>query len=192
MNHTDEQLITEFYAGQESCFDAIFDRYKRKIFNFCLRILDNRADAEDVTSEVFWMMYDKKGSYQEKSKFSTWIFTVARNACLTKIRKQKPMFSLWFKSEDEDKQWEVPDTADLTDVSLMKEETKLQVLEAIAKLKQDQKEALVLREFHGFSYTEIADVLDCSLEKVKILIYRARVNLKAILPNILEGATDGE
>ncbi len=187
MDKQDEDLILEFQQGKSEALEMLYHRYKQPILNFSLRILSNRADAEDVTAEVFLVLFSKKDSYRSKAKFSTWIFTVAYNACITRIRKRKRVVSLWFTKDDdpEEKEWEIPDPNSLPSEDLAKKETALQVKRAIQNLPELQKEALVLREYHNLSYEEISQILDCSLENVKILIYRARERLKKTLPSFL-------
>ena len=98
------------------------------------------------------------------------------------------MISLWFtKNEsDETEQWDIPDLRDLQDEALIKQETVRQIRKSIYQLQHYQKEALVLREYHHFSYEEIAGILNCSLDNVKILIFRAREQLRNELPSLLK------
>ena len=84
MARHDEELIIEYQQGSEEAFEMLFQRYKKPILNFALRILGNRADAEDITADVFLIRFTKKNLYKPDAKFSTWLFTVARNACITK------------------------------------------------------------------------------------------------------------
>ncbi|MBF0385842.1 MAG: RNA polymerase sigma factor [Candidatus Omnitrophica bacterium] len=190
MEKSDEQLIFEYQEGNTKSFEELFERFKNRIFNFSLRMLENRADAEDVTSDVFITLHIKKDLYTPKAKFSTWLFTIARNQCLDKIRNKRRMLPLWFNKKDgtnEDKEWEIPDKSNLAPDEMQKQETISQVKKAVQNLPADLKEALVLREYQGFSYLQISQILNCTLEQVKILIFRARENLKANLPSILEG-----
>ena len=93
----------------------------------------------------------------------------------------------WFQKDisGDFEQWEIPDTRDLPPQELAKRETAHQVKKAVYELPLDQKEALVLREYHGMSYAEIADILQCSLDNVKILIFRARGQLRVKLSGLI-------
>ena len=161
----------------------IFERYKNRVLNFCLRILGNRADAEDATGEVFLAVFEQKYTYDPKARFSTWLFTVARNCCINRIRKRKTTISLWFNSKDNDDEgpWDIPDSKPLSSQELERKETAVRVRKAIQHLPPQQREAIILREYHDFTYEQIAQILKCSLEKVKILIYRARESLRGEL-----------
>jgi len=195
MEKQDEELILDCQDGDQTAFKTLFERYKRPVFNFALRILGNRADAEDVTADVMLVVLSKSRAYVHKPgvKFSTWLFTVARNACVTLIRKRNRMMGFWFqKNEDgQYQEWDVPDSRDLPPEEIAKRETVRQIKKAIYELPLNQKEALVLREYHGLSYGEIAEVLQCSLENVKILIFRARGQLRIKLSGLITEAYDG-
>ena len=165
----------------------IFNRYKKPVFNFAFRMLGNRADAEDATSDVFLVLFGKKYQSQPHAKFSTWIFTVTRNTCIDKLRKQKNIFSFWVRNDDtnELEEFDVPDPQPHALEKLHTTERLERVNKALDKLPLAQKEALVLREYHDLSYDEIAAVLRCSVAKVKVLIFRARQNLKERIPSML-------
>ncbi len=187
MEHKDEDLIKDYQEGDLTAFNELFSRYKKPVFNFSLRILNNRADAEDVTSEVFMKLFEKRDYYQPTTaKFSTWLFTIAYNVCISKIRSRKSTISLWFKKENssEETPWDIPDQTPTTPEKLMTLENVLLIQQAIDKLPDNQKEALILREYNQFSYQEISQVMNCSLEQVKILIFRAREFLRLNTPHL--------
>ena len=168
----------------------IFMRYKNPILNFCLRILGNRPDAEDVTGEVFLALFSKQYTFKPEAKFSTWLYTIARNNCIDRIRKKRNLVSLWFQSKRDDgwEALEIMDSNDLSAEALEKKEMARRVRLAIQALPLEQKEAIVLREYQALSYEQIAQVLDCSLEKAKILIFRAREQLRNHLSSYIKEA----
>lgn len=176
----DEELIFEYQRGNREAFEMIFERYKKPILNYCWRILGNRADAEDATGDVFTSVLSQKDSFKPQAKFSTWLFTIAHNACISKLRKRKPVFSLWVKKDDHEEmeEWAIPDPKPLPHAELLEKERMEAVKKAILKLPEAQKEALVLREYQELSYEEISSILGCSKENVKILIFRARERLR--------------
>ena len=193
MEKKDEQLILEYQQNNdESALVTLFNRYKAHILNFALRILGNRTDAEDVASDCFLTLFKKRYIYRADTKFSTWLFTVARNLCINRIRKRKKFGSMWFKKDcSHYEQWDIPDEKDIADTMLEKTEASIMVKKAILKLADEQKEALILREYHNMNYADISEIMNCSLEKVKILIFRAREQLKIELSSfILEGEND--
>ncbi len=188
MEQKDEDLMLQYQAGDDKGVAMIFHRYKTRILNFCLRILGNRADAEDVTGDVFLALFDKKYAFTPKAKFSTWLFTIARNRCISRMRKKKNLVNLWFTNRESGKvdQWDIPDTQASSQEALVKREAAVAVKQAISHLPLAQKEALVLREYQKFSYQEISKILNCSLENVKVLIFRAREQLRNDLASFIK------
>jgi len=185
---SDCELMHEVQAGNTRALEVVFGRYKNAIFNFSLRILRNRSDAEDITSEVFMTLCTAKYIEKENVKFSTWLFTIARHKCISKIRTQRKFFSMWVKNREtgEEEHLEIPDSDHLANVKIQQKETMAQIQQAINELPLEQKEAIILREFDEMNYEEIAHVLNCTVAKVKILIFRGREALRAKLPSELE------
>lgn len=183
----DEELVRRFYQADEEALKVIFKRHKDGLFNFALRFVVNRADAEDAVSHAFMMVCEKRYTIKPGASFKTWLYTVARNICLSKIRSRNRFFSLWSPSNDpeHDKAIDVVDPKGIAREQLDQKEIMAIVQKAIYKLPEEQKEALLLREYNGFTYEEISQVLNCSLEKVKVLIFRARNQLKEMLPSVL-------
>lgn len=181
--------MMNFNAGNQGSLEVLFKRYQKPVFNFAWRRLGHRADAEDVTAEVFTKLASGKVAYEPRAKFSTWIFTMTRNHAISKLRKQKVFYPLsFFKTQSGDSAPE--DRADpkpLASEIISQKESSLQVSEAIAKLPLNQREAIVLREYHELTYDEIAETLDCSLANVKMLIFRARETLRVELASVLRG-----
>ena len=187
---TDEQLMLDFQKGDNNAVQIIFERYKSPLLNFSLRILGNRADAEDVTSDVFVTLFDGKYAFHPEAKFSTWLYTITRNRCVSQLRRKKGLISLWFDAGESESPgaWEIEDTHAFSKTDLEKKEMGALIQQAVQRLPLEQKEALVLREYQQMSYDEISQILDCSLEKVKILIFRAREKLRQdLIPFIEEG-----
>jgi len=188
MEPKDEDLIKQYQSGDQKAVEMIYQRYKKGVLNFCLRILGNRAEAEDITADTFVVLFTHQYTQQSTAKFSTWLFTVARNKCISRIRKTKNQTLLWFspKHSQEATQWEVKDSSETPREELEKREASIKVKEVLNQLPMEQKEAIVLREYHGFSYEQISKILNCSLEKVKILIYRAREDLRGQLSSFIK------
>lgn len=189
MEKVDEDLIMEFKEGNQAAFEALFRRHKRSVFNFALRLLGQRADAEDVTSEVFMIMLNGKFESRPNAKFTTWLYTVTRNACISKIRQRKRHVSMWFfrSNEDDDPTaWEPADTAHLPSDELHRKEKIKIIKNVISKMQGLQRDALILREYQSLSYSEIGCVLGTSVDNVKVLIFRGREHLRQQLVSMKE------
>ncbi|MBF0483731.1 MAG: sigma-70 family RNA polymerase sigma factor [Candidatus Omnitrophica bacterium] len=179
MVKSDEELIMDFQKGDANAIGELFQRYKTHVLNFALRFVGNRADAEDVTSEVFVALLKKTYQLVEGAMFKTYLFTLAKNAAFSKMRKRKNMTNFWFMDKTgEMKEWDIPDTRELPLEEIARVEMEKQVRAAINKLPEEQQLAIILREYQSLSYKEIADVMVCSLDQVRILIYRAREFLR--------------
>jgi RNA polymerase sigma-70 factor (ECF subfamily) len=180
----DEELIQSFYNGDREALSVIFARHKEGVFNFALRMLTNRADAEDVTSDVFGRLCGEHGRFRPDASFKTWLYTIARNSCLDRMRNRRNWASTWFKKQDsqDDVQMDFPSQDPSPSQDLQSKETAHYIRSAIQALPNNQREALVLREYEDLSYEEISKIIGCSLANVKVLIYRARVQLKDTIP----------
>jgi len=187
MERSDENIMRLYQSGDTQAMRHIFERYKIRILNFCIGLLRNRADAEEVAGDVFLALVADKSSYDPNRTFSTWIYTIARYKCISRIRKRKNITSMWYSNNDKD--YEMLDIQDANDTpreALDKREAKSQVRQAISKLPDEQKEVIILQLYHGHTYQQISEIVECSLEKVKILIFRAKERLSVELASFTE------
>ena len=186
MNKSDEELIKQYQQGNEEAWEMLYVKYKKPVFNFAWRLLENRADAEDIAADIFLKLFKDADRFNPIAKFSTWLFTITRNACISSIRKRKKTFSLSFrnKKSGKDEIWEFPDERDKPDEVVEKKDQAKFVKRAISRLPHNQKEVIILREYHDMSYMEISEVLALSLENVKILIFRSRETLRKELRDL--------
>ena len=192
MERTDEEIMIDYQAGDQDAMQTIFHRHKMPLLNFCLRILGNRADAEEIAGDVFLTLVTHKDTFKSQAKFSTWIYTIARNKCISHLRRRKFTWafpSLSSPEESESPAIQIPSSDDLPHEALVRQETATHVRNAIDRLPYEQREAIVLKEYHDFSYEEISTILSCSLEKVKILIFRAKERLRIDLTSFLQEET---
>lgn len=185
---TDEQLMLEYQNGDVSAMDELLVRYKNPVYHFAFRICRNEAEAQDITQEVFLKIHQCRLSYVQSGKFSTWIFSICHNACVSRLRKSKWLV-FWPRNKDNEEElvdFKSPDPSP-EEVTSGNDIASL-VKENIQSLPFLQKEALVLREYEKLDYAEIAKILKKPLGTVKILIHRARQTLKEkLLPYIEEG-----
>ena len=189
MERSNEDLMRAYQAGETQAMELLFQRYKIRILNFCYGLLSNRADAEEAAAEAFLALVVEKDSFDPSRTFSTWFYTIARNKCISRIRKRNSFVSFWTEASSEDSEgemWDVPDSRDTSREELARKEVLAGVRKAIYRLPPEQKEAMVLRQYHGFSYQQISQILGCSLEKVKTLIFRAKEQLRSELMSFVK------
>jgi len=190
----DAQLMLRFQEGSEKAFEEIVRRYQKKILNLAYRYLGaNYSFAEDVAQEVFVRIFKSRKSYTPSAKFSTWLFRIAINICLNEQRRMRPVqFSSSHGAGDERSQdFERAGPADGKTPSpketLEKEELRRQVRDAVSRLPEKQRLAIILSRYEQMSYEDIADAMDCSLEAVKSLLFRAREGLRKSLSKYVRG-----
>ncbi|MFH1202051.1 MAG: RNA polymerase sigma factor [Candidatus Omnitrophota bacterium] len=184
----DEQLMLNYQKGEVSAMDEILRRYKNPIYQFSCRLIQDASEAQDITQEVFLRLHQHKEDYRPSGKFSTWIFSIAHNLCISNLRSKK-RFCIWPRRDDESNELvEFASSDPSVQEAVSDNELSKLVKESIQGLPFLQKEALILREYQNLDYQEIAKILKKSLGTVKTLIHRARMNLKVKLSPYLEEA----
>jgi RNA polymerase sigma-70 factor, ECF subfamily len=179
----DAQLMLRVKAGDSDAFAELVDKYKQPVMNLVYRILRDATEAEDLAQNVFLQVHKSAHRYHVSAKFSTWLFTIARNLCLNEIRRRTrhPADSLeatYSENDDQparqfedNKVFSAPDT-------ILQQELEQKVELVLSELPENQRTALLLCRQDEMSYEEIAEVIGCSLSATKSLIHRGRETLK--------------
>jgi len=190
----DAALMLRVKRGDRVAFEELIAKYQQPVLNFVYRLLPDASEAEDLAQGVFVQVWKSAARYQPSAKFSTWLFTIARNLCLNEFRRRSrhPAESLdapAHANTDEPRGHGLEDgRATAAPDKLLRGELEAKVAEAVAALPENQRTALVLWQRDELAYEDIAEVLDCSLSAVKSLIHRARETLRARLkPYLLTG-----
>jgi RNA polymerase sigma-70 factor, ECF subfamily len=187
----DADLMLRVKQGDIAAFELLVEKYKRSVMNLAFRSVRDETEAEDLAQSVFVQVFKSARRYQSTAKFSTWLFTIARNLCLNEIRRRSrhPTESLEAThSGHEDqplRQFEDRKTSAAPD-HLLHGELEQKVAEAIDGLPENQRTAILLCREEELSYEEIAEVLGCSLSATKSLIHRGRETLKQRLKPYLQ------
>jgi len=183
--YTDEQLIGRFQAGDERAYVELVNRYKDRLLNFVFQFLGDMEQAEDVVQDTMLRLYEKKHYYKEIAKFSTWIYTIARNLANTELRKRKRRKTTYLShmSKDE-RQYEIPAVQDNVDQSLHNEFIQDRIKSAISKLPEHYKTVIILRDIQELSYDDISNIVGVPLGTIKSRINRARLQLQADLQDL--------
>ncbi|EJW18166.1 sigma-70 family RNA polymerase sigma factor [Paenibacillus alvei] len=190
---TDSQIIREIKDGNTEVFAELMNRYQRKLLSFIYHMLKNsqlELLAEDLCAETFYKAYRSLHTFRESdASFSTWLYTIARNTVLSELRKQRSIqVSL---DEEQGIIPEAPKEA-APEYALLRHEKVELVREAISRLPDKQRSALILREYDQLDYQEIAQVLGQTVSSVKSLLFRARASVKIQLePYIKEPGLEG-
>lgn len=187
----DSLLMLRVKRGDMAAFESLVEKFKQPVMGLVVRTLRDPDEAEDIAQAVFVQVYKSRDRYEASAKFSTWLFTIARNFCLNEIRRRvrHPADALDqpLAGSDETTGSLIPDASvrDAGDESL-RGELERKVDEAVRDLPELQRTALLLCREEDVSYEEIADVLGTSLSATKSLIHRARETLKARLKPYLQ------
>lgn len=152
-------------------FAALVEEHQDKLRNFLYRYTRNREDAEDLTQDTFVKAYRNIHRYDSKYSFSTWLYTIARRTAYNHFRDSKPTESL---------EYDVAANAEAPDEEVAVEDEKSWVWKAAAKLKADYREALTLKYIDDLSIEEIGRIMGKSQTNIKIILFRARNQLKKL------------
>jgi len=177
----DAELFLKFKRGDKSTFCQLVEKYQYAVINTCYRFLRNRDEAEEAAQEVFLKVYLSANSYQPRAKFSTWLFKIVMNLCLNKLRDKKKYSSLkidnpFYKNQIEN---DIPAlTESQPDKSYEHKELKRIIKDAIDSLPENQRVAIMLNKYEGFSYQDMAKILDCSVSSIQSRLFRAKESLK--------------
>jgi RNA polymerase sigma-70 factor, ECF subfamily len=176
----DPAVLRQAQRGDERAFTLIVRAYEQPVFNYVLRLVGDRALAEDLTQEVFLRVYQGLPGFSLRSRFTTWLFQVTKNRALDELRamERRPRAVVCLDN--------IP-PLEVVDQPFERTEAIDAVWRAVQALSVDLKMALLLRDVVGLSYTEIADSLEITLATVKWRIYKAREEVATALAR--EGVT---
>jgi RNA polymerase sigma-70 factor (ECF subfamily) len=184
----ESKLIQLAKNGSVAAFEQLVEAYDQKLYNMAYRMMGNREDARDMTQEAFLRAYRSLDGFREESSFSTWIFRIAKNACLDRIRKRSQVQAVSIdepiQTEEGQVQRELPSELGDPEEYAEQQELSAVVHSALQELTDEYRTAVVLRDLQGFSYNEIAEVMEVSLGTVKSRIYRGRQALKEVLSGL--------
>lgn len=192
---TDEVLMQRYLEGDARAFETLMNRHSRKLFNFVLRKVGGHPEkAADITQDTFLRVVSKAASFQANSKFTTWMYTIARNLCIDAARKasyrqharlDQPLSksedggaTLGDKVADERRRGQDVETRD--------KRFRTALVGALAELPEDQREVFEMREFQGLKFREIADVLSIPENTVKSRMRYALAGLRVSLQKFSE------
>ncbi|NRA40650.1 MAG: sigma-70 family RNA polymerase sigma factor [Planctomycetes bacterium] len=181
----DRDLAQRAQAGDHAAFNSLVEAYSSRIFNMLLQLCNGDRDmASELTQEAFVRAYERLDSFAGESKFYTWLYRLARNRAIDVLKRKRPM------SSDPHKLDVGSSTIDPS-ADLERSELQAQVQSALAQLKDEQREIILLRDFDGHDYQEIATLLDIAPGTVKSRLNRARKSLREILSPFMQQQSGG-
>jgi len=180
----DKEIIEKILAGQENLFRHIIDRYKDKVFSIIFSFCGYTSDCEDIVQSVFIKIFYSLKKFKFESSFSTWMYRIVINESINFAKKRNnKIISLQEKISSDDDQ-EIIDfikSDDNIEKKAIEQETQKLVQNTLIKLKNNYKIVLTLRDIENFSYEEISQMMNVSVDTVKIWLFRARKKMREIL-----------
>ena len=179
----DVQLMLAVQRGDRSAFERLFEKHVRAVVGFAAQFVGTRARAEELAQDVFLQIYRTRSRYVPSARFTTWLYRMVTNACLSEVRRADHRYHV--QAGDHLEQHGVDDPGSIPEVAtrssedaLLSQETLSRLRVVLADLPPQQRAALLLARLEGLSYDEVATALACSVSAVKSLIHRATVTLR--------------
>jgi len=179
--------IKQVLKGDQNAYADIVNLYQHKLYQICYRMLGNKQEAEDIAQEAFVRAYINLHSYDQKRKFSTWIYRIATNLCIDRIRKKKPDYYLDAEvagTDGLDMYSQIAADEKLPEDVVAQMELQERIQYEISRLPDKYRSVIVLKYIEELSLQEISEILDMPLGTVKTRIHRGREALRKQLNNL--------
>ena len=177
----DSQLMEEVRDGRVEKLAVLFEKHHIALYNFFLRLTGNKGTSEDLVQDVFCRILKYRSTYKGESKFTTWMYQIARNAHIDFLRKRKEELPL----ED---QWQETQSPEASPTEMLERNRDIAMMrQALSKLPLKKREVLILSRFQNLKYREIADLLGCHIGSVKANVHRAIKELGKIYGDLSGG-----
>ncbi len=182
---TEQELVSRAKQGDQEAFSELVEANQNRIYTLALRMTGSPEDGADLAQEAFLRAWRSLPSFQGESNFSTWLYRLTSNLCIDFLRREKRRKAVTaavpLDGEEDSPPAQVPDHRFTPESELERRELRAAVDRGLAKLSDDHRQVLVLRELEGLSYVEIAGRLELEEGTVKSRIARARLALRNIL-----------
>jgi RNA polymerase sigma-70 factor (ECF subfamily) len=179
---SDEELVARSRTGDTDSFNQLVRRWERPIFALAYRTLGREEDARDVTQETFLRAFRALPGFKGDAKFSSWLYRIALNLCRDWMRRDRraPMVDVPEGVEIHELAAEKQETVSVEDLAA-RAELSGAVAEAMQKLPEEQRTAIILKEYHGLTFQEIAELMHCPLSTAKTRLYQGLTLLRRYL-----------
>jgi RNA polymerase sigma-70 factor (ECF subfamily) len=179
MTRTDEELVARAQGGDIESFNQLIVRWERPIYALAYRVIGREEDARDVCQDAFLRAYRALPGFKGQAKFSSWLYRIALNLCRDWIRRQRraPVAQLPEDGEATELAAETGPVESIEDL-VARRELSAMVEDAMSGLSEEQRTAIILKEYHGMTFQEIADMQGCPLSTVKTRLYQGLALLR--------------
>lgn len=179
----DQHYINQIIEGNTNAFSVLVNQYKDLVFTLAYKMLKNKEEAEEVSQDTFIKIFNSLNKFKGESKFSTWIYKITYNTCLDKLKKSKKENNVVYIEDFNEHQVK---TIENILESIDEKERNQKIQECLLLLLSEEAFLLTLYYFDDQSIEEIAKVIDCNANNVKIKLYRTRKKIASILKEQLE------
>lgn len=176
MAPTDEELVEAVQGGDPSAFDVLVERWDRRLRRAIYRVVGSEEEARDLSQEAFLKAFRGLGGFKREARFSSWLYQIALNLSRDRLRRRRGRVHVSYDDwlGEEKRPTSAPNALQLVEAS----DLSRAVAAAVAALPHEQREVVVLKEYEGMTFLEIAQVLDVPLSTVKTRLYRGLVQLR--------------
>ena len=181
MTPTDEDLVIAFQSGDIPAFDQLVRRWDRKIQGVIYRLVGNHDEARDLSQEAFLKAYRALGTFKQEARFSSWLYQIAINATRDRLRRRRRRTDLSLDDVEEKGEASLRDSGPSALDLIESNDLSRAVAAAMAALSEEQREVVILKEYEGLTFPEIAETLDVPLSTVKTRLYRGLGQLRVRL-----------
>jgi RNA polymerase sigma-70 factor (ECF subfamily) len=174
MTRTDEELVARATAGDLDSFNQLVSRWERPIYALAYRTLGREEDARDVVQEAFLRAFRGLRGFKGQAKFSSWLYRITLNLCRDWLRRERrtPIVQVPEGTDPVELADDQAAPTESVEDLVARREMSQAVARAMAELPEEQRTAIMLKEYHGLTFQEIADMLDCPLSTVKTRLYQ--------------------
>jgi len=192
MGRSDEELMLNYREGDEAAFEMLYRKYEKPVLDFIYRMVMSADEAENLCQETFFRVVRARKNYQVTATFKTWLFQIALNLCRDRRRRMKHRSHLSFSAPvraQNDRDVELQDALADPSLDLVRRietaELGALVQRAVAALPEDEHLVVVMKEYQGLEFSEIAEIMDCPVGTLKSLNHRAHEKLRKTLAKYL-------
>lgn len=171
---TDEELVARSIEGDQDCFNQLIVRWERPIYGLAYRVIGREEDARDIVQDTFLRAFRALPGFKGQAKFSSWLYRIALNLCRDWIRRERraPVVQPPEGTDAVDMADAQAAPVESVEELVSRRELSRAVAQAMAELPEEQRTAILLKEYHGLTFQEIADQLGCPLSTVKTRLYQ--------------------
>lgn len=181
----EKKLIEQAIDGDPAAFNRLMEMHEKRMYAVALRMFGNREDAQDCLQEAMLRVYRSIGGFKAQSSFGTWVYRITMNTCLDEIRRKKNKQNTSLDGML-DLGWSPADDSAAPEKQVIQKELKKRINQCIGELPEDMRSPIIMRDIHGYSYDEIAEMLNVNVGTIKSRISRGREKLREKMSDFSE------